>query len=103
MIAHALHMQDGGVTMTAKTVGFAIADDDRGRLDELVKHFGNGNRSEFLRVAMNRLHRDLLAERMQGLQARARGELGGRIVTRDEVTALIRQTIRDTASLRDNA
>lgn len=83
--------------MAAKTVGFAIADEDREQLDALVEHYGNGNRSEFLRVAMKRLHRDMLAERMQGLQARARDELAGRVVTRDEVTALVRQSVRDHA------
>lgn len=97
MIAHALHTASERVTMAAKTVGFAIADEDREQLDALVEHYGNGNRSEFLRVAMQRMRRDMLAERMQVLQARARDELGGRIVTRAEVTALIRQTLRDHA------
>ena len=83
--------------MAARTVGFAIADEDREQLNALVEHYGNGNRSEFLRVAMRRLHRDMLAERMQELQARAREELGGRVVTRDEVTALVKQTLRDHA------
>ena len=83
--------------MAARTVGFAIADEDREQLDALVEHYGNGNRSEFLRVAMKRLHRDMLAERMQELQVRAREELGGRVVTRDEVTALVKQTLRDHA------
>lgn len=83
--------------MAAKTVGFAIADEDREQLDALVDHYGNGNRSEFLRVAMKRLHRDMLAERMQQLQSRARAELGGRVVTRAEVTALVKQTLRDQA------
>ena len=83
--------------MAARTVGFAIADEDREQLNALVEHYGNGNRSEFLRVAMKRLHRDMLAERMQELQVRARDELGGRVVTRDEVTALVKQTLRDHA------
>ena len=83
--------------MAARTVGFAIADEDREQLDVLVEHYGKGNRSEFLRVAMKRLHRDMLAERMQELQVRAREELGGRVVTRDEVTALVKQTLRDHA------
>jgi hypothetical protein len=95
MIAHELHMTSGGVEMTAKTVGFAIADEDRERLAVLVEHFGNGNRSEFLRVAMTRLQRDMLAERMRSLQARVRDELGGRIVPRDEVTMLVKQTLHD--------
>lgn len=80
--------------MAAKTVGFAIADEDREQLDALVEHFGRGNRSEFLRVAMKRLHRDMLAERMQQLQSRARAELGGRPVSREEVADLVKQAIR---------
>ncbi len=94
MIAHALHAQNEGQPMTAKTVGFAIADEDREQLDALVEHYGKGNRSEFLRVAMRRLHRDLVAERLQSLQARAREELAGRAVSREEVTALVKQTAR---------
>lgn len=97
MIAYALHTRSEGATMAAKTVGFAIADEDREQLDELVEHFGKGNRSEFLRVAMTRLRRDMVAERMQELQARARQELAGRVVARDEVTALVKQALRDHA------
>ena len=97
MIAYALHTMKGRQEVTAKTVGFAIADEDREQLDALVEHFGNGNRSEFLRVAIRRLHRDMLSERMQQLQARAREELAGRTVSREEVTALVKQTLRDSA------
>jgi len=97
MIAYALHTPSEGATMAAKTVGFAIADEDREQLNALVDHYGNGNRSKFLRVAMSRLHHDMLAERMQNLQARARTELAGRVVTRDEVSALVKQAVRDNA------
>ena len=97
MIAHTLHTQEEGQAMTAKTVGFAIADEDREQLDALVEHFGKGNRSEFLRVAIRRLHRDMMSERMQQLQSRAREELAGRQVSREEVTALVKQTLRDSA------
>jgi Arc/MetJ-type ribon-helix-helix transcriptional regulator len=83
--------------MSAKTVGFAIADEDRAQLDALVEHFGHGNRSEFLRVAMKRLHRDMLAERMQQLQAQAREDLGGRVVSPEEVTALVKRALRESA------
>jgi len=83
--------------MTAKTVGFAIADEDRAQLDALVEHFGNGNRSEFLRVAMKRLRRDMLAERLQQLQAQAREDLGGRVVSPEEVTSLVKQALRESA------
>jgi Arc/MetJ-type ribon-helix-helix transcriptional regulator len=78
--------------MSAKTVGFAIADDERALLDELVEHYGGGNRSEFLRVAIRRLARDRRAERLQELQQEAREQLG-RVVTPDEVRAAIAEQV----------
>ena len=78
--------------MSAKTVGFAIGDDERALLDELVEHYGGGNRSEFLRVAIRRLARDRRAERLQALQRDAREELG-RVVTPEEVSAAVAQQV----------
>jgi len=75
--------------MAAQTVGFAIADEDRPQLDALVEHFGHGNRSEFLRVAMRRMRHEMWAEKMRGIQARGRAEMGGRVVSREEVSARI--------------
>lgn len=83
--------------MSAKTVGFAIADEDQAKLQALVDHFGHGNRSEFLRAAMKRMTRDMWAEKMRGLQAQAREELSGRVVSREEVTALVKKTLRSGA------
>lgn len=77
--------------MPAKTIGFAVAEEDGPMLDHLVSHFGHGNRSEFLRVAMKRLSRDLKAEKFQALQTKARADLGGRVVSREEVMALVRK------------
>ena len=84
--------------MTAKTVGFAIADEDQPKLQALVEHFGNGNRSEFLRAAMKRMTHDMWAEKMRDLQRQAHDELGGRIVSREEVTALVKRTLRTRAN-----
>lgn len=78
--------------MSAKTVGFAISDDERVLLDELVEHYGGGNRSEFLRVAIRRLARDRRADRLQDLQREAREQLG-RVVTPDEVHAAIAEQV----------
>lgn len=75
--------------MAARTVGFAITDEDRPQLDALVEHFGHGNRSEFLRVAMRRMRHEMWAEKMRGIQARGRAETGGRVVSREEVSARI--------------
>lgn len=54
--------------MSSITVGFSIPSEDQERLDRLVKRFAQGNRSAFLRIAMN--HMEVLdrAERLQALQ-----------------------------------
>ncbi len=82
--------------MSAKTVGFAISDEDRPELEMLVERFGHGNRSEFLRVAMRRLSRDLRAENLQELQSQARAQLG-RVVPPEEVSALVKKVLRPSA------
>lgn len=81
--------------MAAKSVGFAVAEEDLPLLDELVEHFGGGNRSEFLREAMRRMRRDAWAERMQALQAGVHEELGGRYLSDDEIEATIRQVLAE--------
>ena len=75
--------------MRAKTVGFAIADSDRELLDRLVDHFGDGNRSEFLRVAMRRLEHERLAERFSETKQLIKKELGGKVLTDAEIDELI--------------
>ena len=76
--------------MAAKTVGIAIADDLRPALDEVVEHFGNGNRSEFLRLAVREYQGRLRLERLHAVRETARAERGGRSYSADEVMALIR-------------
>lgn len=78
--------------MSAKTVGIAISDDLRPALDEVVEHFGHGNRSEFLRLAVRDYQGRLRLERLHALREEARIERGGRRYTSDEVLGLIRQS-----------
>ena len=78
--------------MSAKTVGIAISDDLRPALDEVVEHFGHGNRSEFLRLAVRDYQGRLRLERLHALREEARIERGGRRYTSDEVLDLIRQS-----------
>ncbi|MCJ1687480.1 hypothetical protein [Rathayibacter sp. VKM Ac-2927] len=75
-----------------------IADEDQAELQALVDHFGHGNRSEFLRVAMNRMAHDMCAEKMRGLQDRAREELADRVISPEEITALVRKPPGSSAS-----
>lgn len=78
--------------MAAKTVGIAVTDDLRTALDEVVEHYGHGNRSEFLRLAVRDYQGRLRLERMHALRDRARAERGGRRYSTDEVLELIRKT-----------
>ena len=80
--------------MTAKTVGFAIDPELRPGLDEVVEHFGHGNRSEFLRIAVRDYQARLRLERLHAVRDRARAERSGRILSADEVLALIAQPER---------
>lgn len=77
--------------MAAVTVGFAIAESDRALLDDLVDFYAQGNRSEFLRLAIKRMERDRFAQRMQDLQAEVRAQLGGKVLSQDEVASLVRE------------
>ncbi|WP_043533990.1 MULTISPECIES: hypothetical protein [Actinomyces] len=78
--------------MQAKTVGFAIDESMRPDLDAVVQRFADGNRSEFLRVAVRRYKADMLRERLTDVREEARAERGGRIYSHDEVLALIAQS-----------
>lgn len=79
--------------MRAKTVGFAIADEDRALLEDLVTEYGGGNRSEFLRYAMKKIARERLAERMAKLQQEAREDMGGKVYTTEETQVLIKKVL----------
>lgn len=54
---------------TTSTVGFAVDEGDRARLDHLAEVFGGGNRSAFLRVALKVMERYERAQRLAQLQA----------------------------------
>lgn len=74
---------------SAKTVGFAIADEDRELLNRLVEHYGGGNRSEFLRLAMKRMEHERLAERLVQTREQVSKELQGRIYSEQEILDLV--------------
>ena len=78
--------------MAAKTVGIAVSDDLRPALDEVVAHFGHGNRSEFLRLAVRDYQGRLRLERLHALREAARAERGGRRYSTDEVLALVQES-----------
>lgn len=81
--------------MAAKSVGFAVAEEDEPLLEQLVAHFGQGNRSEFLRAAMKRMRHEMFAERMRTLQAGVREDLGGRVVPAEEIVEQVRAVLAE--------
>jgi hypothetical protein len=50
------------IRTSTSTLGFAVADEDRALLDELVAYFGNGNRSAYLRATLRVMRSVKLAE-----------------------------------------
>ncbi len=83
--------------MAAVTVGFAIAEEDRAQLDELVNFYAAGNRSEFLRMAMQRMARDRFANRLSQIQNLAHQELGGKLFSTEEVVAMVQKVNAELA------
>lgn len=80
--------------MGAKTIGFAVADEDRATLDELVDHFGNGNRSAYLRETLKIMSSVKLAEEWQQLQAYGQSRLDALGLTIDDVPTLVRRELK---------
>lgn len=78
------------MTRAARTVGIAIDEELRSALDEVVEHYAGGNRSEFLRRAVRDYQGRLRMERMTALRSRAREQGGGRVLTPEEIMALVR-------------
>ena len=90
-IAYATHML-GGVVV-ARTVGFAVAEEDRALLERLVDRFGHGNRSEFLRAAMRVMAAEERAERLREIQSRIQAKIG-HPYTPEEATELVRRVLK---------
>lgn len=74
------------------TVGFAVADEDREALDELVAYFGHGNRSAYLRQTLKIMRSVKLAEELRELQAYGQTKLAEAGHTLDDIPALVRQS-----------
>jgi Arc/MetJ-type ribon-helix-helix transcriptional regulator len=80
--------------MSTKTVGFAIAEEDIARLDRLTRKFGRGNRSAFLREAMNQMEVIDRAERLAELQAYGAERSAAAGLGAEEALAVVRRVLK---------
>lgn len=80
--------------MASQTIGFAISDEDRERLDRLVEHFGGGNRSAYLRATLKVMESLRRAERLRELQSANHRRLAEQGVSAEELPGLIRATYK---------
>ena len=86
--------------MSTKTIGFAVADEDRELLDELVGYFGDGNRSAYLRATLQVMASVKLAEELREMQAYGQRKLAEQGVTLDDIPALTRKALKGGADAR---
>jgi len=82
--------------MSSQTIGFAISDDDRGRLDRLVEHFGGGNRSAYLRATLKVMESLRRAERLRELQAANHRRLAEQGIAADDLPELVQKAYKDS-------
>jgi hypothetical protein len=82
--------------MTTRTIGFAVADEDQEQLDELVRYFGAGNRSAYLRATLKVMQSVKLAEELREIQAYGQGRLAAKGLQLDDISAITRQVLKGT-------
>ena len=81
--------------MSTTTVGFAVADEDRERLDRLVDYFGGGNRSAYLRATLTVMESLARAERLRELQARNAERAAAAGQSSESLLAEVRQAYKN--------
>ena len=80
--------------MSTSTLGFAVADEDRPILDELVQYFGHGNRSAYLRATLKIMRSVKLAEELRDLQAYGQGKLAEQGLGLDDIPEITRRVLK---------
>ncbi len=81
----------------ARSVGFSLEEPDIERLDVLVKTFGDGSRSAFLRRAMRHMEAAARAERLQRLQRYGAARAAERGLAPQDAAALVKRVLRERA------
>ncbi len=79
--------------MAASTIGFAVNDADRRRLDRLTKVYGGGNRSAFLRVALDQMEALERAERLRTLQQYGAEKSAAKAISSGDVEQIVKRVV----------
>jgi hypothetical protein len=80
--------------VSTTTIGFAVSDEDRPTLDELVEYFGDGNRSAYLRATFKIMKSVKLAEEWRRLQADGQQHLAAQGLTLDDVPEITKRVLK---------
>ena len=80
--------------MSSSTIGFAVSDEDRPRLDRLSSRYGGGNRSAFLRVALDHMEAVERAEQLAKLQAYGNERSAAAGLSHRDAVAVVRRALK---------
>jgi hypothetical protein len=81
------------------TVGFSMPETDQARLDHLVDHFAEGNRSAFLRLAMKHMEVLERAERLDELSAYGAERLAAKGLALADIPELVKRVLSANAGV----
>jgi hypothetical protein len=80
--------------MSSSTIGFAVSDEDRPRLERLATRYSEGNRSAFLRVALDHMEAIERAEQLADLQAYGNERAAAAGLTHQDAVAVVRRALK---------
>ena len=79
----------------AHTVGFSVTPDLVEEIQTVSDYFAGGNRSAFLRLAVQDYRGRMRHEQMQSFRTEARRQIGGRVLSEEEVRVLVARAVAD--------
>lgn len=80
---------------TAHTVGFSVTPELVEDIRVVADYFTDGNRSAFLRLAVDDFRSRMRHEQMQAFRDEARRQTGGRVLSEADVRALVVDALAD--------
>jgi hypothetical protein len=81
------------------TIGFSIPAADQSRLDHLVQVFSAGNRSAFLRMAMDRMETADRAQRLRDLQGYGAHRTAELAISPDKISDHVKRVLARQAGV----